>query len=128
MLVGKIKKDFLSGLERLSRKNDCNIEQIQIKLVFGESPENPIAYSICKDWKFLESSTYKDILNKKFDLIGEENLVTPYLIQAMASNMQEFGCEPQEFSAYLHEFKGTIMVSMFSGVNCKKTTPVEGLF
>ena len=128
MLVGKIKKDFLSGLERLSRKNDCNIEQIQIKLVFGESPETPIAYSICKDWKFLESSTYKDILNKKFDLIGEENLVTPYLIQAMASNMQEFGCEPQEFSAYLHEFKGTIMVSMFSGVNCKKTTPVEGLF
>lgn len=128
MLVGKIKKDFLSGLDRLSRKNDCNIEQIQIKLVFGESPEKPIAYSICKEWKFLESSTYKDILNKKFDLIGEENLVTPYLIQAMASNMQEFGCEPQEFSAYLHEFKGTIMVSMFSGVNCKKTTPVEGLF
>jgi hypothetical protein len=128
MLVGKIKKDFLSGLERLSRKNDCNIEQIQIKLVFGESPENPIAYSICKDWKFLEVSTYKDILNKKFDLIGEENLVTPYLVQAMATNMQEFECEPHEFSAYLHEFKGTIMVSMFHGVNCKKTTPVEGLF
>ena len=119
---------MLVGIERLSRKNDCNIEQIQIKLVFGESPETPIAYSICKDWKFLESSTYKDILNKKFDLIGEENLVTPYLLQAMASNMQEFECEPNEFSAYLHEFKGTIMVSMFNGVNCKKTTPVEGLF
>lgn len=114
MLVGKLKKEFLSGLERLSRKNDCNIEQIQIKLVFGESPEQPIAYFICKDWKDLNKSTFGEILDAKLPIM--ENFVTPYLLQAMASNMQEFECEPHEFSAYLHEFKGDIMASMFNKV------------
>lgn len=128
MIVGKIKDDFLKGVEKISIKQGCNIEQIQIKLTFGESPENPIVYTLCKDWKPYEVSSYKAIMDKKFDLIGTEGLVTPYLLQSMAQNMQEMGCEPTDFSAYLQEFKGTIMVALFNKVNCVKTIPIEKLF
>ena len=128
MLVGKIKKDFLNGVEKIALKKKCNIEQIQIKLTFGESQENPIVYTLCEEWKPYEVSTYKAIMDKKFDLIGEEGLVTPYLIQSMATKMQEIDAEPSEFSAYLQEFKGTIMVALFKGVNCIKTLPIEQLF
>ena len=128
MLVGKIKDDFLKGVEKISIQKGCGIEQIQIKLTFGESEQNPIVYTLCMDWKPYAVSSYKEIMDKKFDLIGTEGLITPYLIQSMASNMQEMEAEPSEFSAYLQEFKGTIMVAFFKGVKFVKTLPIEQLF
>lgn len=128
MIVGKIKKDFLNGLDKISLKRGCNVEQIQVKLSFGESQEKPIVYHLCQNWVSYEESTYKAIMDKKFDLIGEEGLATPYLLQSMAKLMQEFSVEPTDFSVYLMEFKGTIMVAVFDKVNCLKTLPIEKLF
>jgi hypothetical protein len=67
-------------------------------------------------------------MDKKFDFINEESFVTPYLIQSMATKMQEIDAEPHEFSAYLQEFKGTIMVILFKGVNRIKILKIEELF
>lgn len=128
MLVGKLRKNFFNGIEKIAKENNVTSDKVQIKLIFGESPLNPLKYIICVDWKQVRESNFKEVMDIKLDLIGQENIVVPQLVHKMAMNMQECGCEPEKFSAYLFPYNETIMVSLYCEAKNVKNTPIENLF
>ena len=130
MLVGTIKNDFINGIGKIAQEKNVNPSEVQIRLTYGESPNNPLKYHTLTKWdaKTLEESTFKKILDLKLDLIGKEGLVVPYILQAMALNMQELGVEPQNFVTYLVLQQETIFACFYDGNKPLKNVPIEKLF
>lgn len=127
IFIGKIKKDFIKNINRLGTEHQS--QSIQIRLKFGEREEAPIYYAICKDWKVIKHSNYKEIMDVTLDLMGQEGMLTPPLYEAMKKFCIEL-CERdiENFAAYLFIHGGDIAVAIYRGTTCVKTSRIEDLF
>jgi hypothetical protein len=127
IFIGKVKKDFIKAIKRLNEEHSS--ESIQIRLKFGYVEEKPILYAICHEWNLIKESTYKEIMDVKLDLMGQEGMMTPPLYEAMKKFCIEL-CDRDipNFSAFLFLHGGDVAVAIYNGSNCVKMSRIEDLF
>jgi hypothetical protein len=126
IFIGKIKKAFLKNIDRIAKKE--GEESIQIRLKFGERPEEPIYYAICSRFQLLEKSTYKEIMNMKIDILGEEAMVTPVLYEAMKNQCIKYEVNIPDFSAFLFKHNDSVGVAIYNIAERKLLCRIEDLF
>lgn len=89
-----------TGINHYSKEfqNENTQTQIQIKT----SPtEEKIVYKMCDNWQPKTEVTFKQIMQKKMDLLGYELLATPFLIKSLFNFSLEKKVDVKQVCAFI---------------------------
>jgi len=76
-----VKKIMISGINKYSNLYNVPVEKIQIKVT--NNPSGTVFYTICKDFKEVESVSFLQIMDKKMDIFQYESLSSPFLKKSL---------------------------------------------
>lgn len=124
----KIAKDFVKGIKSIATTQNCDYQNVQIRLTFSGIEEQPIKYEKCVNWQPNGEITYKRIMNINMDLLGQEAMVTPIILQSMVKQTYEFGIDADKLSVYLFARDEQVGVAIYDGGTNKKICPIAKLF
>lgn len=127
MFGGKIKADFLDGLQRFGKEYNEPSSNVQIRITFGATEDKPLAYEVCIGFKPKKEVSYKQIMDIKMDLLGQEQMVGGVILQSLFKQCESLTIEPQNASAFLMDVKGQVIVAVYDGFKHKKVCTVEEL-
>ena len=128
MFGGKIANDFVKGIKSIAKTHEVEYTNVQIRLTFSGIEKSPIKYEKCLEWQPKGEVTYKRIMNINMDLLGQENMVTPIILQSMVKQGEENEIDPSELSVYLFAKDEKIGVAIFKGLTHVKVCPIAKLF
>ena len=124
----KIAKDFIKGIKSIATTNQVEYTNVQIRLTFSGIEESPIKYEKCIGWQPQGEITYKRIMNINIDLLGQEAMVTPHILQSMVKQCQELEINAEVFSVYLFAQGEQVGVAIYDGGTHKRVCPIAKLF
>jgi hypothetical protein len=104
-------KIMLGGIKKYSKLYQKSEKDVQIRILKNEN--EVLDYEICQDWQPKESVTFKDILNKKIDILGYEQLSTPFLIKSLDLYKNEFNVDDKQLSIFLFSRNDKIGIAVF---------------
>jgi hypothetical protein len=104
-------KIMLGGIKKYSKLYQKSEKDVQIRILKNEN--EVLDYEICQDWQPKESVTFKDILNKKIDILGYEQLSTPFLIKSLDLYKNEFNVDDNQLSIFLFSRNDKIGIAVF---------------
>lgn len=118
MIEGITKKVMLGGIKKYAEMYNEDEADIQIRISHGDS-EN-VEYEICNNWNPQEKVTFRDILNKKIDMFGYEQLATPYFLKSLKHFQELHGIKDKDISIFLTHLKKTCVVFVYNKGECFK--------
>ena len=104
-------KIMLGGIQKYSKLYQKSEKDVQIRISKNEN--EVLDYEICQEWQPKESVTFKDILNKKIDILGYEQLSTPFLIKSLDLYKNEFNVDNEKLSIFLFSRNDKIGIAVF---------------
>lgn len=104
-------KIMLGGICKYANIYQTEEKQVQIRV--SKAPNNELNYEICQEWQPKEQVTFKDILNKKIDILGYEQLATPFLIKSLDLYQKEFSTEEEKLSIFLFNRNDKVGIAVF---------------
>jgi hypothetical protein len=93
-------KIMTGGIEKYSKNYGLETKQVQIR-ISKNLEKGALKYEICKSWNPQEEVSFKDILNKKIDILGYEAMATPFLIKSIELYEKEFDVSQENISVIL---------------------------
>lgn len=124
----KIANDFIKGIKSIATIENVEYTNVQIRLTFSGVEDSPIKYEKCINWQLQGEITYKRIMNLNMDLLGQEAMVTPVILQSMVKQSQELEIDAQRLSVFLFARDEQVGVAIFDGGEKKKICPISKLF
>lgn len=118
-------KIMLGGIEKYAKSLQYEKKDVQIRVTSGL--EGEINYEICVKWQPKEVVSFKDILNKKIDILGYEGLATPFLNKSIQLYEKEFKEHLKDgISIFLFNRNDNVWLAVFNGTkNVKLLTLSE---
>jgi len=104
-------KIMLGGICKYANLYQAEEKQVQIRVTKDQN--SGLNYEICQDWQPKEKVTFKDILNKKIDILGYEQLATPFLIKSIDLYKKEFSLEDEKTSIFLFNRNNKVGLAVF---------------
>ena len=124
----KIAKDFIKGIKSIATTQNVEYTNVQIRLTFSGIEESPIKYQKCFNWQPDGEVTYRRIMNINMDLLGQEAMVTPVILQSMVKQCRELEIDAEKLSVFLFAQNEQIGVAIFDGGTKKTVCPIAKLF
>lgn len=124
----KIANDFIKGIKSIATIENVEYTNVQIRLTFSGVEDSPIKYERCTNWQPQGEITYRRIMNLNMDLLGQEAMVTPVILQSMVKQTQELEIDAQRLSVFLFARDEQVGVAIFDGGEKKKICPISKLF
>jgi hypothetical protein len=126
MIHGIVKKIMMTGLNKYAKKFNQSSDNVQIKVSITE--EGHVKYEMCNDFSVVETVTFLEIMDKKIDFFGYEQLATPFLGQCIVNFSEEANVSPLEANAFILKHKEQIFLSYYVGnKNVKNVTLAKQL-
>ena len=102
---------MLGGICKYANLYQAEEKEVQIRVTKDQN--SGLNYEICQDWQPKEKVTFKDILNKKIDILGYEQLATPFLIKSIDLYKKEFSLEDEKTSIFLFNRNNKVGLAVF---------------
>ena len=125
MFGTKIANDFLKGIQRFSNALEADEEKVQIRLTLTQQENQPIKYELYKEWRDVRETSFKEVMGIKVDLLNQEGMITPVIIQMMVYHGQKLSIKIEALSAYLFKRGNQVGVAIYDGSNCSKVSPIQ---
>ena len=81
MVEGIVKKIMTTGIVKYAQSYDVSADKVQIKVT--NDPSGTVFYTMCKNFKEVESVSFLQIMNKKMDIFQYEALANPFLKKSL---------------------------------------------
>ena len=120
MIESTVNKIIIGGIQNFSKLFNATNETTQIRVYFDK--EKQVKYDACVNWQPKETVTFKQILNKKLDMLGYEALSTPIFKKSLLSFSEELNIEHNEISVFIFNQKNQIGLCVFRNSNHLHTT------
>lgn len=104
-------KIMLGGICKYANLYQAQEKEVQIRVT--ENQSEGLNYEICQDWQPKEKVTFKDILNKKIDILGYEQLATPFLIKSLDLYKKEYSLDKDKLSIFLFNRNDKVGIAVF---------------
>lgn len=104
-------KIMLGGICKYANIYQDEEKNVQIRV--SKNGEDSLNYQMCQNWQPKESVTFKDILNKKIDILGYEQLSTPFLLKSLNLYQKEFEAEKEKLSIFLFNRNDKVGLAVF---------------
>jgi hypothetical protein len=104
-------KIMLGGICKYANIYQVDEKDVQIRVT--KNGEESLNFEMCKSWQPKEVVNFKDILNKKIDILGYEQLSTPFLIKSLNLYQKEFGTVNEKLSIFLFNRNDKVGLAVF---------------
>ena len=126
MVNGIVKRIMLTGITKYAKKYSESAENVQIKVTINE--EGLVVYTMCNDFNEVEIVGFIEIMDKKIDIFGYEQLATPFLGRCLIEFANEIQVSPLEVSIFIMKYKESVVLAYYNGFkNVKNVTLVKQL-
>ena len=126
MVHGIVKKIMLTGINKYAKKYSESAENVQIKVTINE--EGFVVYTMCKNFNNIENVGFIEIMDKKIDIFGYEQLATPFLGKCLVDFSTEIDVSPLNVSIFIIKYKESVVLAYYNGyLNIKNVTLLKQL-
>jgi transcription antitermination factor NusA-like protein len=119
-------KIMLGGIKNYAEQFGNKDEEVQIRISHGD--QDTLTYQICVNWQPKEVVTFKNILNKKIDILNYEALATPFLINSLNLYQKEHDIEKEDVSVFIFTRNKKVSLAAFNKSQNVKLTSLEAHF
>jgi hypothetical protein len=112
MIQNITSKIMLGGICKYAKIFNASEKEVQIRITNGEGES--VIYEICENWQPKEGVSFKDILNKKIDILGYEQLATPFLKKSLKLYNEQFEVDFENLSLFLFNRNDKVGVAVFN--------------
>lgn len=103
MIEGIIKKIMTTGINKYAKKYNIESKHVQIKVT--NNPEGDVFYEICVAFISQELVSFLNIMDKKIDFLGYENLSSPYMKKSLQECAKENDVELKDVCCYILQYR-----------------------
>ena len=118
MIEGIVKKLMMTGINKYAKAYNTSNENVQIKVTDDENGN--VFYTMCNDFKDVESVSFLNIMDKKIDFLGYEGLASPFLKKALGIYAEEQNCELVEVKCFIMKHKDSVGLAFYNGFKSGK--------
>lgn len=123
MIEGIVKSIMLTGLNKYALINETSPEKVQIKV--SDDIDGYVFYDICKDFKITERVVFKNIMDKKMDVLGYGVLVNPKMKEFLTDFSVENDFELKNVCCFILKHNNVLFLSFYNGIKSIRTIPLK---
>lgn len=112
MIESIVNKIIIGGIQNFAKTYESTNDTTQIRIYYDENRQ--VAYDACVNWQPKERVSFKQILNKKLDLLGYEQLSTPIFEKALVRFSDQFDIPESDISVFIFYLKNQIGLCIFN--------------
>ena len=113
MVEGIVKKIMMTGIKKYAQAYGTSNEDVQIKVT--DDIDGNVIYTMCNDFKDVQTVTFLNIIDKRMDFFGYEGLASPFLKKALGIFATETGCEVSQVNCFIMKHKETVGLAFYNG-------------
>lgn len=113
MIITKVESIMLTGINAFAKEFKVSNEDAQIQVVFEE--DAAISYYKAKDFVPQAKVKFTEIMQVKFDILGFQGLVRPFMQQSIIDFSIELGVAPIEVSGFIFLKNQNLYIGIYNG-------------
>lgn len=113
MVEGIVKKIMTTGIVKYAQSYDVSADKVQIKVT--NDPSGTVFYTMCKNFKEVESVSFLQIMNKKMDIFQYEALANPFLKKSLELYAKETNDDVLNVCVFIMQVNNNIGLSFYNG-------------
>ena len=118
MIEGIVKKIMMTGINKYAETYITSNDNVQIKVT--DDINGNVFYTMCNDFKDVETVTFLNIMDKRMDFFGYEGLASPFLKKALGIFANEANCEVSNVNCFILKHKETVGLAFYNGFKSGK--------
>jgi hypothetical protein len=118
MIEGIVKKIMMTGINKYAETYGTSNDNVQIKVT--DDINGNVFYTMCNDFKDVETVTFLNIMDKRMDFFGYEGLASPFLKKALGIFANEANCEVSNVNCFILKHKETVGLAFYNGFKSGK--------
>jgi hypothetical protein len=123
MIEAITKKIMIGGLEKYA--SELNNDNVQIRISLNNEI---VKYEISESWQPTKEISFRDILNKKLDILGYEQLASPVMEKSIKYYSELFEENEDKISVFLFKHKDSIALAVYNDLQNVKVTSLSKHF
>ena len=112
MVEGIVKKIMTTGIVKYAQSYDVSADTVQIKVT--NDPSGTVFYTMCKNFKEVESVSFLQIMNKKMDIFQYEALANPFLKKSLQLYAKETNDDVLNVCVFIMQVNNNIGLSFYN--------------
>jgi hypothetical protein len=112
MVQGIVKKIMTTGILKYAQSYDFSADKVQIKVT--NDPSGTVFYTMCKNFKEVESVSFLQIMNKKMDIFQYEALANPFLKKSLQLYAKETNDDVINVCVFIMQVNNNIGLSFYN--------------
>jgi hypothetical protein len=114
MVQAIVKKIMTTGIVKYAQLYDVSADKVQIKVT--NDPNGTVFYTMCNNFKEVESVSFLQIMNKKMDIFQYEALANPFLKKSLELYAKETNDDILNVCVFIMEVNvNNIGLSFYNG-------------
>jgi hypothetical protein len=123
MIEAITKKIMIGGLDKYA--SELNNDNVQIRISLNNEI---VKYEISESWQPTKEISFRDILNKKLDILGYEQLASPVMEKSIKYYSELFEENEDKISVFLFKHKDSIALAVYNDLQNVKVTSLSKHF
>lgn len=99
MVEGIVKKIMNTGINKYAKAYEVPSNQVQIKVT--NDPDGTVFYTMCKNFKEVESVNFLQIMDKRMDIFQYESLANPFLKKSLELYSKDTNDDVQNVCSFI---------------------------
>lgn len=113
MVQGIVKKIMTTGIVKYAESYNVSADKVQIKVT--NDPNGTVFYTMCNNFKEVESVSFLQIMNKKMDIFQYEALANPFLKKSLELYAKETNDDVLNVCVFIMQVNNNIGLSFYNG-------------
>jgi hypothetical protein len=126
MIFAKTQSIMKTGIKKYSKLFDTTKDDTQILVQAQE--KDGVHYMMCYKWNPKMKVSFKEIMDVKIDLLGLENLASPFLRKSIDMYADYYGALPEEMNLFIFEKNEKVGLAVYVKGVYKELLPLEKQF
>jgi hypothetical protein len=123
MIEAITKKIMIGGLDKYA--SELKNDNVQIRISLNKEI---VKYEISESWQPTKEISFRDILNKKLDILGYEQLASPVMEKSIKYYSELFEENEDKISVFLFKHKDSIALAVYNDLQNVKVTSLSKHF
>jgi hypothetical protein len=113
MVHGIVKKIMTTGIVKYAESYGVSADKVQIKVT--NDPSGTVFYTMCNNFKEVESVSFLQIMNKKMDIFQYEALANPFLKKSLELYAKDTNDDVLNVCVFIMQVNNNIGLSFYNG-------------
>jgi hypothetical protein len=113
MVEGIVKKIMKTGITKYAKMYNVPALQVQIKVT--NNPDGTVFYTMCNNFKEVESVSFLQIMDKRMDIFQYEALANPFLKKSLELYAKDTNDDILNVCSFIMQVNNNIGLAFYNG-------------